>query len=156
MDLIPSVSSSPLPPSISGETDGIKPCNGVKRRRPMTSLVSFLFPPAFYKKAAEPLSHPLYPSSLPFLALSRLPFVAEVCRSSPEPVEFAGVCRSSPEFTGATHSLSVVEPRSPSGRNPSIRPRHTHETEVDDDSNLFYIFYKVLSIRFMCCIVCLL
>jgi hypothetical protein len=85
-----------------------------------------------------------------------LSFVAGVCRSSPEPVEFAGVCRLSPEFTGATHSLSVVEPRSPSGRNPSIHLRHTHEPEVDDDPNLFYVFYKVLSIRFMCCIVCLL
>jgi hypothetical protein len=57
---------------------------------------------------------------------------------------FAGVCLSSPEFAGATHSPSVVEPYTPSGRNPSIHPRHTHEPEVDDDPNLFYVFYKVL------------
>jgi hypothetical protein len=44
MDFISSVSSPPLPPSISGDTDDIKPCNGVKRRRPMTSMVSFLLP----------------------------------------------------------------------------------------------------------------
>jgi hypothetical protein len=57
---------------------------------------------------------------------------------------FAGVCRSSPEFAGATHSLSVVEPCSPSGRNPSIHPHHTREPKVDDDPNLFCVFYKVL------------
>jgi hypothetical protein len=54
------------------------------------------------------------------------------------------VCRSSPEFTGATHSPSLVEPCSSSGRNLSIHPRHTYEPEVDDDPNLFYVFYKVL------------
>jgi hypothetical protein len=72
-----------------------------------------------------------------------LPFVV-ARRSSLEPVEFAGVCRSSPEFTGATYSPSVVEPLLLPGRNPSIHPRHTHEPEVDDDPNLFYVFYKVL------------
>jgi hypothetical protein len=54
------------------------------------------------------------------------------------------VCRSSPEFTGAMHSPSVVEPCSPFGQNMSIHPHHTREPKVDDDPNLFYVFYKVL------------
>jgi hypothetical protein len=41
---MPTVSSPHYFPLISEETDGIKPCNGVKRWRPMTSLVSFLLP----------------------------------------------------------------------------------------------------------------
>nr|ACN37054.1 unknown [Zea mays] len=123
-------SSSPLLLSINGDS------------RALSSLLP--------TQAPHLSSSPLHCSTPSFVAF------AGVRRSLPEPVEFAGVCRSSPEFTGATYSLSVVEPRSPSGRNPSIRPRHTHEPEVVGDPNLFYVFYKLLSIRFMCCIVRLL
>jgi hypothetical protein len=117
MDFISSVSSPPLPPSISRETDGIKPCNGVKRRHPMISLATLsLSPPSLYKRDSRALSHPPYPSSLPFLALSRSPFVAGVCRSSPEPAEFAG----------ATHSPSVVKPLLFSIRSKPVDPSPSH------------------------------
>jgi hypothetical protein len=117
MDFISSVSSPPLPPYISGETDGIKPFNGVKRRRPMISLATLsLSPPSFYKRDNRALSHPPYLSSLPFLALSRSPFVAGVCRSSPEPAE----------FTGATHSPSVVKPLLFSIRSKPVDPSPSH------------------------------
>jgi hypothetical protein len=103
----------------------------------------FFFPPSLYKRQQSP-PHSFLPELVSFSSAPRSSLVPLVvrCRSSPEPVEFAGVCRSSPEFTGATHSPSVVEPCSPPGRNPSIHPRHTREPKVDDDPNLFCVFYK--------------
>jgi hypothetical protein len=93
----------------------------------------------------SPHSHPPYPSSLPFLTLSRSPFVTGVCRLSPEPVEFAGVCRSSPEFTGATPS--AVRSRALL----SVRPKPVDPSPVTSTNprlmtttNLFYVFYKVI------------
>jgi hypothetical protein len=136
MDFISSVSSPPLPPSISGETDGIKPCNGVKRRRPMISLATLsLSPPSLYKRDNWAPSHPPYPSSLPFLALSRSSFVAGVCRSSPEPSEFAG----------ARHSPSVVKPLLFSIRSKPVDPSPSHaRTQGWRQPNYFVYFIKVL------------
>jgi hypothetical protein len=106
------------------------------RRRPMTSLASFpLSPPSLYKRDSRALSHPPYPSSLPFLALSRSPFVAGVCRSSPEPW-------SSPELR---HPPSVVKPLLFSIRPKPVDPSPSHaRTKVEDEPNYFVYFIKVL------------
>jgi hypothetical protein len=140
--------------------------DGAPLKRPVVPLSPgrpFIYLPLSIKGSRASLSHPPNPSSSHLSSspvhCSTPSLVAVRRRSSPLVAGVRGVRRSvpsSPEFTGATHSLSVVEPRTPSGRNPSIRPRHTHEPEVVGDPNLFYEFYKVLLIRFMNCIFSLL
>jgi hypothetical protein len=129
----PSSHSSPLKPG--EETDAIKPRNKVKRR-PFSSLPGWpsISPSSLYKYVELSLSLFLpYPSSLSFLALSRSSFVTGVRRGRRSSQFVAGVRRSSSEKR--TRHPKPKPCSSPSGRNPSSRPRHTHEPKVEDDPN---------------------
>jgi hypothetical protein len=124
-----------LPPPIISllETDASMV---LKNRRPFSSPPRrpLFFPPSLYKRAAEPLTSPL-PELAPLSSSPRSPSLVHC--SSPE----VAVCRrSSPEFVvrrqSHAHAIRRLNPcSSPSGRNPSSRPRHTHEPKVEDDTN---------------------